>query len=47
MLAVKVKTAVCKKYVIDTSIKHPISSQSLPLVKRYMDIMFVMVDTAF
>ncbi len=33
--------------IINTSIKHAISGQSIPMMKGRMDIMFDMVDTAF
>ena len=33
--------------IIDTAIKNPISGQSTPMAKSWMDIMFYVVDTAF
>ena len=35
------------KHIVDTFIKHPISSQSTIMVKGCMYIMFDMVDTSF
>ena len=33
--------------IIDNSFKRPISTESTPIVKGYMDNMFELVDTAF
>ncbi len=33
--------------IIDTSIKHPISGQSTPMLKSCMDIMLGIIDAAF
>ncbi len=48
VMSYKVKTQYWQiSNIIDTSIKHQISGQSTPMVKRCMDIMVDMVDTAF
>ncbi len=48
LLSYKVKRQYVQiSYMMDTSIKHPISGQYIYMVKGCMDIMFDIVDTAF